>query len=303
MCDGMDDESIATLGGKTPFEAADTPALDALIRTGSYLKAETIPDGLPATSEVGNLSILGYLPDEITPGRAAFEAIDGGMNVNTEKRYARVNRLKVSDGKVIDVANCQPGVVEVNDSTKVHESSPYDLIGKPHNGSEQWIWSEAEAPHLRPYSEIIGERKCAMVAATPLIRGIGKYLGFDVITPEGATGDCATDYRSKADAAIEALKSHDMVFIHVESCDEASHRGAVQDKVKAIENIDSQLIAPILAAAMYMDFSLAVLADHPSLCRTRSHIAAPVNAIVFPKVKTDEAVLPASELIKLLWQR
>jgi 2,3-bisphosphoglycerate-independent phosphoglycerate mutase len=114
----------------------------------------------------------------------------------------------------------------------------------------------------------------AVVAAVDLIRGIGVYAGLDVLDVPGATGDLRTDYAAKGRAAAAALATYDFVFVHVEAPDEAAHDGSAEEKVRAIERIDAEVLAPLLAAPQRP--AVMVLPDHPTLVRTRTHTSDPV---------------------------
>ena len=120
-----------------------------------------------------------------------------------------------------------------------------------------WLWGLGQAPRLRPFAEQYGPRG-AMITAVDLLRGIAALVGWDRIEVAGATGYLDTDYAAKGRAAVEALKKYDIVCVHVEASDEASHEGRCDEKVKAIEEIDRHIVGPLLEA-------LAVarrLADH-----------------------------------------
>jgi 2,3-bisphosphoglycerate-independent phosphoglycerate mutase len=113
-----------------------------------------------------------------------------------------------------------------------------------------------------------------VVGAVDLVRGIGRLAGLDVIDVPGATGGLDTDYGAKARAAIEALAGHDLVWVHVESPDEAGHMGDLREKVRAIERVDAEVLAPILASAPRP--AVLVVPDHLTPLRTRTHAAGPV---------------------------
>ena len=106
------------------------------------------------------------------------------------------------------------------------------------------------------------------------MRGIGRLAGLDVIDVPGATGDLDTDYGAKARAAVAALDDHELVWVHVEAPDEASHMGDVAAKVRAIERIDQEVLAPLLASAAGP--AVLVLPDHYTPARTRTHASGAV---------------------------
>jgi 2,3-bisphosphoglycerate-independent phosphoglycerate mutase len=140
-------------------------------------------------------------------------------------------------------------------------------------GTSAWFWGEGTAPRLSPFKDHFG-LSGAVVGAVDLVRGIGRLAGLDVIDVPGATGGLDTDYGAKARAAVEALADHDLVWVHVESPDEAGHMGDLREKVRAIERVDAEVLAPILAAPVRP--SVLVVPDHLTPLRTRTHAAGPV---------------------------
>ena len=120
----------------------------------------------------------------------------------------------------------------------------------------------------------------AVVGAVDLVRGIGRYAGMDVIDVPGATGDLDTDYGAKARAALAALAGHDLVWVHVEAPDEASHMGSLAEKLRAIERVDAEVLAPLVAAPERP--AVLVLPDHYTPLRTRTHDDTPVPFVLAP---------------------
>ena len=125
----------------------------------------------------------------------------------------------------------------------------------------------------------------AVISAVDLIQGIGRYAGMRIIKVPGATGLANTNYEGKAQAAIEALKTDDFVFVHVEATDEAGHDGDIDLKLKAIDYLDQRLVKPIIEAinAMQEDVCVAVLPDHPTPVELRIHVNEPVPFIIWHK--------------------
>jgi len=125
----------------------------------------------------------------------------------------------------------------------------------------------------------------AVISAVDLIQGIGRYAGLRIIKVPGATGLANTNYEGKAQAAIDALKTDDFVFVHVEATDEAGHDGDLDLKLKAIDYLDKRLIKPILEAIHEMneDVCVAVLPDHPTPVEMRIHVNEPVPFIIWHK--------------------
>ena len=140
-----------------------------------------------------------------------------------------------------------------------------------------WPWGGGYRPKMTPLTVTFPQIKSgAVITAVDLIRGIGRYAGLRVIDVKGATGLYDTNYEGKAQAAIEALKTDDFVYLHVEASDEAGHDGDVDLKLKTIENLDHRLVGPIMEAVKDWNepVAIAVLPDHPTPCAHRTHTAA-----------------------------
>ena len=142
--------------------------------------------------------------------------------------------------------------------------------------SSVWFWGQGKKALLDSFQKRFGI-KGAAVTAVDLVKGLSILIGFDLIDVPGATGFVDTNYRGKAAAAIEALDKYDIVFIHIEAPDEASHNGSVEMKKKAIENIDKFIVGPVLEALQgYESWRLLVAPDHPTPLRSRAHSSKPV---------------------------
>jgi len=154
-----------------------------------------------------------------------------------------------------------------------------------------WPWSPGYRPQMEPLSKKYPSiRKGSVITAVDLIRGIGRYAGLRCIDVEGATGLYTTNYEGKAAAAIEALKTDDFVYLHIEASDEAGHEGDVDLKLKTIEYLDRRAIAPIYEAIKTWDepVAIAVLPDHPTPCELRTHTAEPVPFLIYyPGIEPD----------------
>ncbi len=134
-----------------------------------------------------------------------------------------------------------------------------------------WLWGLGKRPNLKPFAARYGVRG-AVITAVDLLRGIGRLLGWDVVEVAGATGYTDTDYAAKGRAAIETLHDHDMVVVHVEATDEASHEGDVAAKVQALERIDADIVGPLHAwLRKQRDYRILVCPDHPTFLRTKTH--------------------------------
>lgn len=154
-----------------------------------------------------------------------------------------------------------------------------------------WPWSGGYRPSMQTLMEQYPQIKSgAVISAVDLIQGIGRYAGLRIIKVPGATGLANTNYEGKAQAAIDALKTDDFVFVHVEATDEAGHDGDVELKLKAIDYLDQRLIKPIIEAIEAMDepVCVAVLPDHPTPVELRIHVSEPVPFIIWHRgIKPD----------------
>src|SRR5260370_849097 len=128
-----------------------------------------------------------------------------------------------------------------------HPTSIARLAAGKRDATQIWLWGQGRAPTLQPFADKYG-KKGAILSAVDLVRGVGVLLGWTRIDVPGATGYLDTDYAAKGRYGIKALKSHDLVCVHVEAPDEASHEGKADEKVKALERIDEQIVGPMLAA-------------------------------------------------------
>ncbi len=152
---------------------------------------------------------------------------------------------------------------------------------RPANGI--WIWGQGRAAALIPFVERFGKRG-AMVAAVDIMKGLALAVGFDVIQVPGATGYLDTDYEGKVDAAVQALATHDLVVVHVEAPDEASHNGDLEAKIRAIEDFDARVVGRLLGAiASEPACRVLALCDHLAPVLTRSHAPDPVPYVLFQR--------------------
>lgn len=343
--DGMADEPLARLGGKTPLQAAQTPNMDRIARNGRCGTFLTLPPGVPTSSDVANMSVLGCDLEKEMCGRGPLEAASQGIRLASDDVCFRVNLVVVGrDGVLEDSAGAHlqqweaeesismlndelanekirfhPGVSYRNllvlsgkEFSPVGYDKPDDNHGQlvtrhlPYATSPEesytvtvlrgilsraaevlqdreangiWVWSGGRAGAIHSIADRYGIR-AAVISAVDVIKGLGACLGMNVIQVPGATGYIDTNYEGKADAAIEALKTHDFVFVHVEAPDECSHARDAELKQKAIEDFDSRLIGHVMAACGD-DVAYAVLPDHPVPIRTGRHTREPVPVAVW----------------------
>lgn len=338
--DGMADEPVPELGGRTPLEAAHTPHMDRIAREGAMGMLRTVPDGYQPGSDIANLGVLGYDVRTCYTGRGALEAASMGIDLGPDDMAYRCNLVTVRDGIMEDFSaghisseegalllqslneyltgsevTFYPGVSYRNlmiipggggvDSTPPHdiggeaidqylptgpdrekillwiEKSKEVFADHPVNRKRIeagkrpvtmiWPWSSGRRPAIPRFSDVWGVSG-GMISAVDLLNGIATYAGMEIIRVPGATGFLDTDYGAKARYAIEALKRLDFLYLHVEAPDEAGHMGDLAEKITAIERVDA-MIGTIMEQ---FDGRIAVLPDHPTPVRVKTHTADPV---------------------------
>jgi len=364
--DGCADEPQESLDGKTPLQAADTPAMDAVAAAGMIGRAHNVPAQLPAGSAVACLSLLGYDPVASFTGRAPLEAAAQGIDLGPDDWAIRCNLVTIGNQMMRDFT---AGHISSEEATPLLESAqeelagdvfefvsgvsyrnlllfrsgkqptpftsdtvtvpPHDLTGQsvadyyprgpgsdvltdlmsrsvalfdnhPVNVARRregklpatniWLWGLGKKPALTPFAElhrVAGK----MITAVDLLRGLAVLIGWERIEVPGATGYLDTDYAAKGRWAAEALATTDLVCVHVEATDEASHEGDAPAKVKAIEEIDRHIVGPVYEALKsYGEYRILISPDHPTPLRTQTHSHGPVPlAVAGTDVEPDEA--------------
>jgi 2,3-bisphosphoglycerate-independent phosphoglycerate mutase len=147
-----------------------------------------------------------------------------------------------------------------------------------------WPWSPGYKPAMKTLMEQYPTVKSgSVISAVDLIKGIGIYAGLESIEVEGATGLYNTNYEGKAAAALEELRRKDFVFLHLEASDEAGHEGDLALKIKTIEFLDRRIVGPIYEEVKTWDepVTIAILPDHPTYCRTKTHVNEPVPFLIY----------------------
>jgi 2,3-bisphosphoglycerate-independent phosphoglycerate mutase len=142
--------------------------------------------------------------------------------------------------------------------------------------SSIWLWGQGKRAQMDSFEKRFGI-KGAAITAVDLVKGLAKLIGFDLINVSGATGFIDTNYKGKGSAAVDALHKYDLVFIHIEAPDEASHEGNVEMKKKAIEQIDKYIVGPMLEALQhYKSWRILIAPDHLTPVRSCAHSSEPV---------------------------
>ncbi|MBQ3132842.1 MAG: cofactor-independent phosphoglycerate mutase [Clostridia bacterium] len=145
-----------------------------------------------------------------------------------------------------------------------------------------WLWGHGKRPQLENFEAKTG-LKAAMISAVDLLKGIARLSGMQVCEVEGATGYIDTNFTGKMEAAVEALKNGcDYAYIHMEAPDECGHRGEVENKVKSLEIIDRQVLAPLLERLPEIDdFTMLICPDHPTPLAVKTHVSDPIPYLLY----------------------
>ena len=352
--DGMADEPIAELGGKTPLQAANTPHMDSLAQQGIIGLAETVPGDFHPGSDVANLSVFGYDPASCYTGRSPLEAASMGVELGPDDVAFRLNLVTlglaggdmymqdfsaghITTDEARELIEClqeelgddefqfYPGVsyrhlmVWRGGRDNFNTPPPHDLTGQsiqdhvlrseeamplmqitnasqllfrrhPVNIKREnegklaansiWLWGQGRRPQMPTLQEKY-KLSGAVISAVDLIKGIGIYAGLDVIDVPGATGYLDTNYLGKAEAALEALKTRDFVYLHVEAPDEAGHSGCLADKIEAIERFDKDVVGTVMNGISALgDYRVLLLPDHPTPVVKMTHTKDPVPFVL-----------------------
>ncbi len=351
------------LNNLTPLQSANTPMLDSLCQQGELFLTRTVPRGYPPGSDVANLSLLGYRPDQYYTGRAPLEASAMGIDLQDDETAFRCNLVTLeqnnSKTKMVDYSAGHISTEEAEELVSTIQNTcgteqfklypginyrhilvvkgtypdmdtvpPHDYIGKdvsdafqrymndsvwkalisraakvlaehpvntkrvaggvnPANGI--WLWGEGKLPSMPTFEQLYGIRG-ALISAVDLLKGLGINAGLEVMNIPGATGYIDTNYKGKAETALQCLEEKDFVFVHVEAPDEAGHQGSLKHKLQAIEDFDSKITAPIVQGlqARGKDFRLIATMDHYTPLSLRTHIDNPVPVLLYDSRNTDK---------------
>lgn len=281
------------------------------------------PDGKIKNHSAGHISteeaevLIGFLNEKLGDGRVEFFPgvsyrhllkIKGGdkrIKVtpphDVPGQYASMEMARATS----DVPSAGETAEYVNhlimESQKILKDHPVNMrrIAEGKDAANSiWPWSAGYKPAMRTMSEMFGIGKGYVISAVDLIRGIGVYAGLEPIIVEGATGLYDTNYEGKLRAAVEALKKDaDFVFLHIEASDEAGHEGDALLKKTTIENLDRRVVGPLLDALKDFDedVAVAVLPDHPTPCRIRTHTSEAVPFVIWRRDVEPDGVDKYSE--------
>jgi len=138
-----------------------------------------------------------------------------------------------------------------------------------------WLfWGSGKAPDMPPFERVYG-LDGAMTSGVDLLRGLARMVGMDILDIPGVSDSLDNDYAAQAVGALEALKEHDLVVIHIEAPDEAAHSGSINDKVEAIQRVDREVVSR-LRSWRPGNLRVLIMPDHPTPIKTRTHSGDPV---------------------------
>jgi 2,3-bisphosphoglycerate-independent phosphoglycerate mutase len=167
-------------------------------------------------------------------------------------------------------------MVEANRVLASHPINKARIESGKAPASAIWLWGQGKAPNMPRFVDLY-RKNGAMISAVDLVRGVGVLAGWDRIDVPGATGYLDTDYAAKGRYGVQALGDHEIVCVHIEAPDEASHEGRSDAKIEALERIDRDIVAPLHEALQKFDeWRILITPDHSTLLRTRAHDRAPV---------------------------
>ena len=321
--DGMADEPIEAAGGKTPLQLADKPVMDEMAKVSEQGIAYTVPSNLPAGSDVANLSMLGYDPQVYYSGRSPLEALSIGVDMKDTDIALRCNVVTVSededyeDKTIIDHSageiTSEEAAILIEAVRKELEDDEYKFYpGVSYR--HLTIWDHGEVVELVPPHDVLGQK-------------IGQYLpkqeklkemmekSFDILNHHPINEARAekglnkansiwfwgagTNYHGKAMAAVEALleKNDDFAYIHVEAPDEMGHQGSLENKIKAIEHLDKEVVKVVKEELEKAgeDFRILIGPDHPTPIAIRTHSKEPIPFMIYDSTKDYEGQEEYSE--------
>lgn len=368
--DGMADEPLESLGGRTPLECAATPVMDDLASKGKLGLAKTVPASMKPGSDVANLAVLGYDPEKNYSGRSPLEALSVGVKMEADDVIFRCNIVTLTEDEpyaekiILDHSAGEISTEEADilmDAIREHFNNetfqfytgtsyrhitvwkqgqvltmeqPHDHLGQvigsylpaepafrkmmeesfailnnhpvnqrraaegKNKANSLWFWGAGTKPSLPDFTQKNGV-KGAMISAVDLLKGIAVGSNMQVVEVPGANGSLHTNYEGKALAAVKAVLEDgcDFVYVHVEAPDEMGHQGSIDNKIKAIEYLDSKVVSVIKDKmdASGEDYRMLIMPDHPTPIRCRTHTSDPVPYILYDSTKQQKRIARYTE--------
>lgn len=191
--------------------------------------------------------------------------------------------------------NAKPLIKLMKKSYDILKDHPVNLARRAkglHEANSIWLWGEGTKPDVANFKSKNGVSGC-VVSAVDLLKGIGICAGMDTPDVKGATGYIDTNFEGKTEAGIEAFKKGtELVYLHFEAPDECGHRGEAENKVKAIEYIDSRVLKRMLE---YLDscgddYRILIMPDHPTPLDIMTHSPEPVPYLIYDSRKKSDGV-------------
>jgi len=143
-----------------------------------------------------------------------------------------------------------------------------------------WLfWGSGRAPDMPAFEQVYGLR-AALTSGVGLLRGLAQMVDMDVLDIPGVTDGLDNDYAAQAAGAMEALKEHDLVVIHIEAPDEAAHAGSIDEKIEAIQRVDREVVSR-LRRWRPDGLRMLIMPDHPTPIRVQTHTADPVPFVLW----------------------
>lgn len=206
--------------------------------------------------------------------------------VRPEEGYTETDDRRMSPQATADLINTL-----IRKSQALLADHPFNQ-GRTEKANSIWPWSGGYRPSMKTLMQLYPDIKSgSVISAVDLIRGIGHYAGLEVIKVKGATGLADTNYEGKAEAALNALRKQDFVFLHIEASDEAGHDGDLDLKLETIRHLDTRIVKPIYETVSQWDepVCIALLPDHPTPVERRIHVKEPVPfSIWYRGIQPDE---------------
>lgn len=206
--------------------------------------------------------------------------------VRPEEGYTETDDRRMSPQATADLINTL-----IRKSQALLADHPFNQ-GRTEKANSIWPWSGGYRPSMKTLMQLYPDIKSgSVISAVDLIRGIGHYAGLEVIKVKGATGLADTNYEGKAEAALNALRKQDFVFLHIEASDEAGHDGDLDLKLETIRHLDTRIVKPVYETVSQWDepVCIALLPDHPTPVERRIHVKEPVPFSIWHRgIQPDE---------------
>ncbi len=144
-----------------------------------------------------------------------------------------------------------------------------------------WLfWGSGQLPPMPSFKSAYG-LNAGMTSGVDLLRGLAKMIGMEILDIKGVTDGPDNDNGAQISGAMEALKKYDLVVVHIEAPDEAGHEGLVEEKVRAIEKIDEEVVGRL--RRYRGELRVLVMPDHPTPVVVRTHTPDPVPFLIWGK--------------------